>query len=289
MYGEYNPEILEKLHKVEICMLKDFMDLCEENSIEYFAISGTAIGTVRHGGFIPWDDDIDIALLREDYEKFVKVMDSNEEFSSKYELWGPDRPEKYYNLQPTLMMKNTIFVNENAHAGGYRPGILMDLFIYDNIPEEKEKADYIIKKCRYCKILYIIRNVNFWKLLAGKSTVQKIKNVISGFIRIVLRLIPKSDEILFNKYEKYALMYRGKTDRYTCLFDPGSHIMSIKKSEAYPTVKMPFESLEIRLLKNYDEHLRQHLGDYMVMPPENKRTNHCPVELDFGDDYEKTI
>ena len=186
MYGEYESETLEKLHNAELSMLKDFAKLCDDNNIEYFAISGTAIGAVRHKGFIPWDDDIDVALLRKDYERFVKVMSKDKEFNEKYELWGPDRLRKYYNLQPTLMIKNTVFINENAYAGGYRPGILMDLFIYDSIPEKGEEADKIIKKCRLYKMLYIIRNVNHFKLLKGKSSIQKVKNIISGFLRILL-------------------------------------------------------------------------------------------------------
>lgn len=283
MYGEYKPEILKKLHEVELNMFKDFSELCEKNKIEYFAISGTAIGAVRHKGFIPWDDDIDVAFLREDYERFVKAMKKDKDFCRKYELWGPDRPHKYYNLQPTLMVRDTVFVNENAAAGGYRPGILMDLFIYDSIPEDEKEAALVIKKCRRYKVLYIVRNVNFFKLLKGKSPVQKVKNIICGFMRIGLRLFPKSDEILYRRFLKYATMYRGKSDKYTCLFDPGSHIMHIWKSKSYPTIVYPFEDTEIRLLKNYDEQLKQHMGDYMIIPPAEKRTNHCPVELDFGD------
>ena len=283
MYGEYKPEILKKLHEAELGMLKDFIGLCDRNQIEYFAIAGTAIGAVRHKGFIPWDDDIDIAFLRDDYKKFVKAMENDKEFSKKYMLWGPDRPHKYYNLQPTLMLRNTVFVNENAAAGGYKPGILMDLFIYDSIPEDKKKAEWIIKKCRIYKILYITRNVNFFKLLKGQSLLQKMKNIICGFIRIGLRIVPASDEMLYRKFLKYATMYKGKSDKYTCLFDPGSSIMHIYKSKAYPTVKLPFEGIEIRLVRNYDEQLKQHMGDYMKVPPKEKRTNHCPVEINFGD------
>ena len=110
MYGEYESETLEKLHNAELSMLKDFAKLCDDNNIGYFAISGTAIGAVRHKGFIPWDDDIDVALLRKDYERFVKAMSKDKEFNEKYELWGPDRLHKYYNLQPTLMIKNTVFI-----------------------------------------------------------------------------------------------------------------------------------------------------------------------------------
>ena len=283
MYGEYESETLEKLHNAELSMLKDFAKLCDDNNIGYFAISGTAIGAVRHKGFIPWDDDIDVALLRKDYERFVKAMSKDKEFNEKYELWGPDRLHKYYNLQPTLMIKNTVFINENAYAGGYRPGILMDLFIYDSIPEKGKEADKIIKKCRLYKMLYIIRNVNHFKLLKGKSSIQKVKNIISGFLRILLRIFPKSDEVLYKRFMMYATAYRGKTDRYTCLFDPGSDIMDIHKSKSYPTVKIPFEDMEIRVVKNYDEQLRQHMGNYMEIPPLEKRTNHCPVEVKFGD------
>ena len=97
-------------------------------------------------------------------------------------------------------------------------------------------------------------------------------------------MLPKCDEILYRRFLKYALMYRGKSDKYTCLFDPGAAIMDIHKSKSYPTVKLTFEDTEIRLVKNYDEQLRQHMGDYMQIPPVEKRTNHCPVELEFGDD-----
>lgn len=283
MYGEYQPEILEKLHRVELMMLNDFMSVCDKNGLDYFAISGSAIGAVRHKGFIPWDDDIDIAMLREDYERFVEIIDSDLEFSAKYELWGPDREKKYYNLQPTLSLKNTVFVNESAAAAGYRPGILMDIFIYDNIPEDSKEAARIIKKCRTYKILYILRNLNAFKRLKGKSLVGKIKNIVSGIMRLFLRLIPKGDMFLYKKYTKYARMTDGKSDRYTCLFDPGSDIMHIRRGESFPTIEVPFEDTKIKLLKNYDQQLKQHMGSYMEIPPENKRTNHMPVELDFGE------
>ena len=79
----YDPEILEKLHKVQIEILNDFAGVCKKHNLPYFAIYGTAIGAVRHKGFIPWDDDIDVAFLREDYERFVEAMKRDREFSRK--------------------------------------------------------------------------------------------------------------------------------------------------------------------------------------------------------------
>ncbi|MDD6401237.1 MAG: LicD family protein [Lachnospiraceae bacterium] len=283
MYGEYEDSVLKKLHDCEMEILKDFISVCEKNNIEYFAISGTAIGALRHQGFIPWDDDIDIAMLREDYVRFIKAARKDKAIMDKYEFWGPDMKKKYYNLQPIMVRKNTVFVNENAAAGGYRPGIFMDIFIYDHIPENKEEADKIIKKCRKYKILYLTRNINYFKLLKNQTTFQKFKNIILGFTRLFMKLFPDIDRVIYKKFYECATSYKGTSDKYTCLFDPGSEIMHIWKSKSYPTIKKPFEDIEIRMVKNYDEQLRTHMGEYMTLPPENKRTNHFPVELDFGD------
>ena len=67
----YNQEELDRIHKAEMGILKDFMKICDENGLKYFAFAGTGIGAIRHGGFIPWDDDIDVALPRRDFEKFI--------------------------------------------------------------------------------------------------------------------------------------------------------------------------------------------------------------------------
>ena len=280
MSGTYDAATLEKLHKAELDELKDFIAICDKYHIDYFAIAGTAIGTVRHGGFIPWDDDIDIAMLRKDYEKFIKVADK--EFNGKYEMMGPDFTKKYYNLQPAMNKIGTKFITDGAWASKFEPGIFLDLFIFENIPEDEKEAAYIIEKCRRYKTLYIIRHVNFFKFIKGKSFVQKIKNIISGFLRLFLLLIPHSDEKLYNKYCSYAKKYYGKTNRYTALCDPGAKILCIDEEDIYPFVKMPFEDIEINLVNKYDKQLTKHMGNYMELPPEDKRTNHCPRKIDFG-------
>ena len=70
----YNEEELDRIHKAEMGILKDFMKICDENGLKYFAFAGTGIGAIRHGGFIPWDDDIDVALPRKDFEKFIEIV-----------------------------------------------------------------------------------------------------------------------------------------------------------------------------------------------------------------------
>jgi len=71
---KYKPEVLKRLHNVQLQILSDFIRACEKYELSYFAVYGTAIGAVRHGGFIPWDDDIDVGMLRRDYDKFLQIF-----------------------------------------------------------------------------------------------------------------------------------------------------------------------------------------------------------------------
>ena len=283
MYGTYEPEVLDRLHRIELMMLRDFNEICDTHGIDYFVISGTAIGAVRHQGFIPWDDDIDIAMTRDDYERFVSVLDTDPVYGAKYELWGHERKHRYYNLIPELMLRDTVCVNEIAEAGGYRPGIMIDLFIYDHIPDDPREAKKVIDRCRFFKTLYLARNINYGKFATKDGGFTGVKDRILAVIYHLLRLIPKSDELLYRAFMKAAGTARGRSDTYTCLYDTGPHIMGIKGSKSFPTTTLPFEDTTVRAVKNYRAQLARHMGrDYMTLPPEEKRTNHCPVELDFG-------
>ena len=83
LYQAYDPEVLKRVQETELEILRDFIDLCDRHEIDYFGVGGTAIGAVRHQGFIPWDDDIDIGFLRKDYDRFLAL--AKEELSDKYE------------------------------------------------------------------------------------------------------------------------------------------------------------------------------------------------------------
>lgn len=279
---EYDADTLKKVQKLNLMIYKDFAEVCAKHDIEYFAISGTAIGALRHKGFIPWDDDIDIALLREDYEKFVSVF--NEELSDKYYLMGPEFEHGYYNLKPHMVLKDTVFVTNEAWSASYRPGFFLDLFIYDNIPVDGKELKSYWRSCKLYTVFWFAYHVKFWKLLDTQKTIGgKAKYLLSTVIGAVLRCIPGEEQRLWNGYYKLTQKYRGKTKRHSALSDYGMTYMYVDDDEMYPLKDMPFEDTTIPMVRENILQVSRHMGkDFMQLPPEDKRTNHYPKELDFG-------
>ena len=287
-FKPYDQETLDKVHKINLLIYKDFADLCKRHDINYFAISGTAIGALRHKGFIPWDDDIDIAMLRDDYERFVEY--AQKELSDKYYLMGPEFKKKYYNLKPHLVLKNTVFVTNEAWSSGYRPGFFLDLFIYDNIPEDAHRLNKFHRQCKLYTVLWFAYHVHFEKLLETQSSLAgKFKYLISFILGSILRIIPGSEDRIWKRYDTISKKYRGKTKRYSALSDYGMTYMYVDQDEIFPLVEMPFENTSVKLVHEYKKQVSRHMGeDYMQIPPKPKRTNHYPKELDFGQ-YEEVL
>lgn len=284
---QYDPVILDRVQKVNLKIYQDFADLCERHDINYFAISGTAIGTLRHKGFIPWDDDIDIAMLRDDYERFVGY--AQDELSEKYYLMGPEFEHKYYNLTPNLVLKNTTFVTDSAWAGGYAPGFFLDIFIYDNIPEDASEAKRYRFWCKLYATLWRSGHIKSWKLMrASNGLAENIKLIIGSVLHGVLHIFPGSESWVWRQYSKLVDKYRGKTKRYSALTDAGMLYMYVDEDEIYPLVDLPFEGASMKMVHEYKRQLVRHMGaDYMVIPPVLQRTNHCPRYINFGNFFNK--
>lgn len=128
-------ETLRKLQLVELEIANEIKRVCVENNIKYFLESGTLLGAVRHGGFIPWDDDMDIGMMRDEYEKFLKI--APEKLSSEFILqtW---KNEKDYSLTFAKVRKlDTIFLEYEFKDSSMHNGIWVDIFPYDSVPEKK--------------------------------------------------------------------------------------------------------------------------------------------------------
>ncbi len=257
---------LELLHKVQLDMLVKFDRICAEHGLAYFLDSGTALGAVRHGGFIPWDDDVDVAMPRADYEKLLEIGARglpDQLFLQTYET-----DPAYMMPFAKIRLGNTFFPEPvKAYEKLKYRGIYIDVFPFDRIPADAAEARRAIRKSRR---LYFV-SVFSRRAYPGKKIPQKVVSFVlhqlpDGFVRK-----------LHKRYERYCTQFR-ETDApwMTCFcwrMSQRSEYL-FKESELLPTREVLFEGKPLRIMADPHAYLTKMYGDYRTLPPEDKRKSH---------------
>lgn len=281
MDNKYSDELLKKVHDTELIILKDFIQVCEKHKLNYFIVYGTALGAIRHKGFIPWDDDVDTGMLRNDFNKFEEIFDK--ELANKYNLVNPIRTDGFGATVTHLELKGTKFISEDAKDMEYEPGICIDIFVFDKLPKNR-----IIKKLHYARedilgrLTFLCTNRYPHIPFSGiKHTIAK--NICSG-THVVMNKIGITSRKLYKKLIRNAQKYNEKDgNEYTCLEAYDMVPNTVSYDDIFPLQKKPFENLEVNVMNNYDKNLTKLFGDYMKMPPKKLRVNHRPALIDFGE------
>lgn len=284
LYKEYDPEVLKKLQRAEIQMLKDFDALCEKYGIQYFVCGGTALGGVRHQGFIPWDDDIDLGMTREHYDHFLDVAEK--EYDGKYKLLNPEINSDFPAMITKWYRTGTIFVNEEAVNLGLRTGIAVDIFCFDNVPDDMAGLRWQAARAWTWGKLLILRKVENPNLYVSGWKAQ-ITLTISKLVSRSMKFLRISPELLYRKANQAAQEYKETdTKRVAYLFDPTPFTSVVNKKNIYPVEKRKFEDIELYFPCHVEKYLERRYGkNYMELPPEDQRHNHAPEELDFGEEF----
>lgn len=279
--GTYDKKTLRKLQLLEVEMLKDFQAVCEKNGIPYFGIGGTQIGTLRHKGFIPWDDDIDIGMLREDYERFLQVAE--EQMSEKYRVINAERYEHYPLVTTHLALRGTKFVPEFFEGIDDVPfGVFLDLFPFDNMPEDDKAAKKQAFWAWFWGKLLILANLPF-PYVACRGVKKKIIHGITGICHGVMKLFHISPKWLYQKSVNQCKKYNDmETQRVNYFCDTSYMANIIRRDEIFPLEERVFEDIMVKFPNNMHNQLKALYGDYMKLPPVEARKNHLPVVLDFG-------
>lgn len=278
----YEPEVLERVRRTELAIFRDFIDVCEKHKLEYFGIAGTGIGAVRHKGFIPWDDDIDIAMPRADFERFLKL--APEELGDRYFVLNGRTNDNFPLMTTHLVKRGTRFVSPGLQGIDCPFGIFLDMFPMDNIADDPKALKRQAWSAWFWNKLLILRctsrpylGLTGWKrkLAYGACSVAhgglKLFHVSKSFLR-------RRCETACRKYEKQ------NTKRMAFLPDTNPYWNILDKDGMYPLIKMDFEDFKVAFPKNLDKFLRRQYGDYMELPPEEKRKTHCPYELQFEEE-----
>lgn len=271
-YTNYNDETLHKIQELELMILKDFIAICEENNLEYFIYGGSALGAVRHGGFIPWDDDIDIIMFRKDYEKFKEITLAKP--NEKYDFLT-SKTKDYFFLFSKIMLKDTVFEEWWVNQVDFNLGIYIDIFVLDNVPDNKLKRFIHVKRCRILDKLPAISVVKF-------EDYPFIVQLLTNITHKVFKLLNIKRESLIAKTQKLLTKYNNQDCKYVCDISALNHPQIYKIADFKPHKKIKFENLEVTCPNNVDNILTQIYGNYMELPPESERYNHITKKIDFG-------
>lgn len=277
----YEDEILNKLHKVQLKILSDFIAVCEKYNLRYFAVYGTSIGAVRHQGFIPWDDDIDVAMLREDYDKFCKVF--QKELGEDYNLLTPEIDGRYACTVTHIQKKGTKFISEFSKDLKCEQCIFMDIFPLDYVAADKKAA---LKQARDSNILgrLLFLSGTAYPFIPCKGIKGKIAEYVCWIIHHVLKVLRVKPQFLYKKYVSTVTKYNNASDKseYVTSFEYAGGLKDrVKKEDLFPLKRVPFENLEINIPANNHEFLTKVYGDYMKIPPKEDRVNHMPLIIQF--------
>lgn len=255
----------EKLVKIELEMLDEIDRICKKYNISYFLDYGSALGAVRHKGFIPWDDDIDISMMRSDYNKFLSIF-TKEVDNNKYFLQVYETEPNYHNFHAKIRRKNTIYPQGYTKNFNER-GIMLDIFPLDRVPDnEKERKKYIRRVRKYRKICAIV-------------AADIRKNLLKKTVIKILRFLP--EEHYRKKYEKMCNKYN---DVETCCVTCFSDIYFLKRDicceikDILPTKTIEFEGKMYSIMANPNARLKSLYNDYMTLPPVEEQIPHHLID-----------
>jgi len=260
-------EITDKeLLQLQLDILRDVDSFCRENGIEYFLVGGTGIGAVRHGGYIPWDDDIDIGMIRPYYDKFLATFNGT---YKNLRVYAPEIDWEYYAPYANVCDTRTLLLEG---ANGHRKdeiGVKIDIFPYDGVPSDEAEFEVMRKKAiKLVDACYIKR------YMLSEVPNKTLRTVCSVLFRKLLQ-VPHSYARLQKRLKILAQKTSFETAEYLeKIVFPYSNNKPCRKDLFESYCDMKYENLTVRNLKGYDEYLKSVFGDYMQLPPEEQRIAH---------------
>ncbi|MEE1198064.1 MAG: LicD family protein [Acutalibacteraceae bacterium] len=283
---ELDDDKIKGIQAVLLEMLTDFDDLCRKNNLTYFLVGGSALGAVRHKGFIPWDEDLDIGMPREDYERFSEIF--LKACSEKYWLQSIEQSKLYDLTFMKIRKKGTryveLFETEPEHAG-----VFMDIYPLDNVPDNKFARFFhgMISDFLYlcCSCVRVHKKKNrFLEYLDDKRAIRLVK--IKAFLGFCLSFFSLHKWCVIA--DKWSKKYKNNNSKLVSFPCGRKHYFGeiCTRASFLPVKETVFEDKKFYIMNNPHEYLGGLYGDYMEIPDVSKRERHSVLELDLGESDE---
>jgi len=256
---------MKKVWAIEMELLAEFVRVCEKYALRYFADAGTLIGAVRHQGFIPWDDDIDVVMPREDYDKLFEIAEV--EFKHPYFFQTSLTEEKFFRTHAQLRHSlSTGFIPYDRNKN-INKGIFLDIFVLDGVADKKLQRWMHKSEIRFHETLLAYEYDRDIRVLSIP------KKMVYYCVNILHKIIPYKAHFDYYNRKVLARYSRKKTEKIGNLV-LGWRLHTQWKREWFEDYQMqPFEQLMLRIPKGYHEVLTTQYGDYMKLPEDVNAPN----------------
>lgn len=277
---EFTPETLRKLQLKELDTLVYFKEFCDKNNLLFYLCGGCCIGSLRTGGFIPWDDDIDILMPRDDYEKLYKLWDNDKH--ERFKLLRTDEKIFTGNIFTTIVDTETTCVKANQAHLDIPFGIMMDIFPIDGCPKGKFKRT--LQKL----------NAMIYSLFLAQIVPENHGGIMALGSKFLLSIVksPKAREKKWRNAERRMSKYKISDCEYITELCEGVHSMQPEYPKEWfaSAVYREFEGLQMPIPVGYDPYLKKAFGDYMTPPPEDKqKPHHDMILVDTERSYKEVL
>lgn len=274
----YDSETLRRLQLLELEMLEDIDGICKQLDIPYFLDSGTALGAIRHGGFIPWDDDVDLGMLREGYERFLQDAPALLEEKGCI-LVSPRTDDVVAGQFAKVMKMGTTFRTRETEDAGFRQGVFVDIFPYDQLSADPATAREQIKKCRFWqRVSYLYHSPHV--LIPHGGILGACERAACWLFHGAARILFTPQRIA-HAFDGWAL--KGAADASSRAIACAYPVKDgFEVDWLFPAQDMRFEGKSFPVPKDMDAYLTHLYGDWRELPPEDQRVNHAPLMLDLG-------
>lgn len=277
---EVKGELLKRTQDVLFEILTDFADVCEKYGFYYSLCGGSALGAVRHKGFIPWDDDIDVFMVRSEYERFLDIFEN--ELGEKYNLHSLETTPELGMPITQMMKKGTML--RTYDSPGEENGVNIDIFVLENVPDSAllrffhGAGSMMLGFCLSCARF--------------RQNEQRLLDIFEGAEDTVIKAIRKKAfigklmsfrklEVWAASFQKWNSMCKNSQSKYVVCPTGIKHYFNeiFLREEYCSTTRLPFETAELKIISSYDKALTRMYGDYMQEPPPEKRETHFVLEI----------
>lgn len=267
---EYNPLKPEEIKRIELQLLLSFNELCIKQGWIYSITAGTLIGAVRHKGFIPWDDDIDVMMPRNDYNKFLRYC---KEHKTPFRVVSCELDKNYGALFAKISDQSTLIEDDITDWSKVKMGVNIDVFPIDGLGDTLESANKNVNKNIFLNKLIIAKN---WKRFTLSKTHALYYEPFRLFFYLLSRIVPMHTVIAKVNSSNQEMDF--SSSKYAgCLCGVYKAKTIMKTRDFTDLVDLPFEGYSFKAIRKYDAYLRKSYGDYMVLPKESERVEHHGV------------